>query len=76
MVLEEGTSDAMQILFSKKRIFSDLAKIKPPQDSSIIITNYNLITVVVQYNGNKESEVSGTKSDFVELHARSLVHRK
>ena len=49
-----------------KRIFSDLATIKTPQDSGITITNKHWHIVVDQYTGNKEVECYSTKSDFVE----------
>ena len=49
-----------------KRTFSDLAMIKVSQDSGITITNKNWHIVVDQYTGYKESELYGTKSDFVE----------
>ena len=37
-----------------KKIFSDLAMIKAPQDSGITITNRNWHIVVNQYTGYKE----------------------
>ena len=39
---------------ASKRIFSDLATIKAPQDSGITIINRNWHIVVCQYMGYKE----------------------
>ena len=66
MAINKHVDDSKKVTRAEERIFSDLATIKAPQDSSITVANKNWHIVVDQYTGYKESEFYGTKSDFME----------
>ena len=66
LVINKHVDNCKKATRADKRIFSDLATIKAPQESGITIPNRNWYIVVDQYTGNKESEFYSTKSDFVE----------
>ena len=61
---------------ASKRILSDLEMIKAPQDSGITITDKNWHIVVDHYMGYKQSELYGTKSNFVEPKCKNLTSGK
>ena len=65
-MVNKPVDNSKKVTRAGKRIFSDLATIKVPQDSGITITNRNWHIVVDQYMGYKESEFYSTKSDLVE----------
>ena len=51
LVVNKHVDDSKKAMRAGKRIFSDLATIKAPQDSGIIITDRNWHIVVDQHMG-------------------------
>ena len=54
LVVNKYVDNSKKATRAGKKIFSDLAMIKAPQDSGITITNRNWHIVVNQYTGYKE----------------------
>ena len=65
LVINKYVDDSKKGTRAEKKLFSDLMTIKALQDSSTTGANKDWNFVVDQYTWYKESEIYGTKSDFV-----------
>ena len=75
LAINKHVDDNKKATRAGKRIFSDLATIKVPQDSGITITNKNW-HIVVYHIGHNEMEFYCTKSDLWNQCARNLQVEK